>query len=48
MPIRSLIGRQGELTDVERLLESSRLLALTGAGGTGKTRNGPRSLPRLV
>jgi predicted ATPase len=34
----SFIGRQREVDDVVRLLASSRLLTLTGPGGTGKTR----------
>jgi predicted ATPase len=33
-----LIGRQRELADLLDLLHSSRLLTLTGAGGSGKTR----------
>jgi len=33
-----LVGRIGELQQVLNLLESSRLLTLTGAGGSGKTR----------
>ena len=33
-----LIGREREIADLTRLLESSRLLTLTGVGGTGKTR----------
>jgi predicted ATPase/DNA-binding CsgD family transcriptional regulator len=33
-----LIGRETELADVRRLLEASRLVTLTGAGGVGKTR----------
>ena len=32
------IGRNRELDDLARLIESSRLLTLTGAGGSGKTR----------
>jgi non-specific serine/threonine protein kinase len=36
--ISSFIGREKELTALERLLAGSRLLTLTGAGGTGKTR----------
>jgi predicted ATPase/DNA-binding SARP family transcriptional activator len=37
-PLTDLIGRDRELVDVERLIERSRLLTLTGAGGSGKTR----------
>ena len=33
-----LIGRQAELAGIVRLLERSRLVTLTGAGGVGKTR----------
>jgi predicted ATPase/DNA-binding CsgD family transcriptional regulator len=36
--LTSFIGRQRELADVERLLATSRLVTLTGAGGCGKTR----------
>lgn len=34
----SLIGRERELEEIGRLLGATRLLTLTGAGGTGKTR----------
>ena len=34
----SLIGRERELADVERMLVSARVVTLTGAGGCGKTR----------
>lgn len=38
VPITSFIGREAELTEVERLLGETRLLTLTGLGGVGKTR----------
>lgn len=38
VPLSSFVGRQHELSDVRRLLETARLLTLTGAGGIGKTR----------
>jgi predicted ATPase/DNA-binding SARP family transcriptional activator len=37
-PVSTLIGRAAELADSVRLLQASRLLTLTGAGGSGKTR----------
>jgi predicted ATPase/DNA-binding SARP family transcriptional activator len=37
-PLTRLIGRDRELADVQRLLARARLLTLTGAGGSGKTR----------
>ena len=37
-PLTSFVGRERELVDVERLTATSRLLTLTGAGGSGKTR----------
>ncbi len=36
--LTSFIGREREIADVRRLLFSSRLVTLTGAGGSGKTR----------
>lgn len=38
IPLTSLIGRAHELAEIEPLLASTRLLTLTGAGGSGKTR----------
>ena len=37
-PLTSFVGREAELAETSRLLESSRLLTLVGAGGIGKTR----------
>jgi non-specific serine/threonine protein kinase len=34
----NLIGREREILDIKRELEATRLLTLTGAGGSGKTR----------
>src|SRR5690242_18796108 len=36
--VTSFIGRRHEVTGVRRLLSTSRLVTLTGAGGVGKTR----------
>lgn len=36
--LTSFIGREGALSELERLLPTTRLLTLTGTGGTGKTR----------
>lgn len=38
LPISSFIGREREIAEAERLLGTTRLLTLTGAGGVGKTR----------
>ena len=37
-PMTSFVGRDRELAEARRLLEGSRLLTLTGPGGSGKTR----------
>jgi TIR domain/NB-ARC domain len=37
-PLTSFIGRERELAEVTTLLQTARLLTLTGPGGTGKTR----------
>src|SRR6266536_3169479 len=39
-PLSSFIGRMREIVIARRLLESTRLLTLTGVGGVGKTRLG--------
>ena len=36
--LTSFVGREYEVNEVERLLETSRLVTLTGPGGSGKTR----------
>lgn len=37
-PLTPILGRARELAETERLLETARLLTITGAGGSGKTR----------
>jgi predicted ATPase/class 3 adenylate cyclase len=36
--VSTFVGRDGELSEVRRLLDAKRLVTITGAGGTGKTR----------
>lgn len=38
LPLTSFVGRQCEIGQVQHLLDTTRLLTLTGAGGCGKTR----------
>jgi predicted ATPase/DNA-binding SARP family transcriptional activator len=44
--LTSFIGRSAELAELERLLLDARLLTLTGAGGSGKTRLGQELVAR--
>ena len=37
-PVSSFVGREREMVEIKRALSMTRLLTLTGAGGTGKTR----------
>jgi class 3 adenylate cyclase len=37
-PVSSFVGREGELSEVAALVAAHRLVTLTGAGGSGKTR----------
>ena len=47
-PMTSFIGRSEELKKVERLLETRRLLTLTGPAGVGKTRLAIEAARRLL
>lgn len=38
IPLTSFVGRQHEMAQVKNLLSTARLVTLTGAGGSGKTR----------
>jgi predicted ATPase/class 3 adenylate cyclase len=44
----SFIGREAQLAEVHRLLDGSRLVTLTGAGGAGKTRLGLQAAAGLA
>ncbi len=46
--VTSFIGRERELREIKRLLGRTRLLTLTGAGGTGKTRLGLQAAVELL
>jgi predicted ATPase len=45
--ISSLVGRRRELTEIKRLVATSRLVTLTGVGGVGKTRLAWRAAAEL-
>ena len=45
--LTSFVGRRHQLTEVRRMLASSRLLTLTGVGGVGKTRLALRTATSL-
>jgi hypothetical protein len=38
LPLSSFVGREPEIAAIQQLLETARLVTLTGAGGIGKTR----------
>ena len=38
LQLTPLVGREGDVADIESLLATTRMLTLTGAGGVGKTR----------
>jgi class 3 adenylate cyclase len=46
--LASFIGRDTELAEIRDLIASSRLVTLTGAGGTGKTRLGLQAAAELL
>ena len=48
LELSSFVGREKELAEVERLLEETRLLTLTGSGGCGKTRLALAAAAELV
>lgn len=48
LQLTSFVGRERELGEVARLLLTTRLLTLTGAGGSGKTRLGLEVASQLL
>jgi predicted ATPase/class 3 adenylate cyclase len=46
--LTSFVGRSAEIAELERLLERARLVTLTGAAGSGKTRLALRVASRLL
>jgi predicted ATPase/class 3 adenylate cyclase len=48
MDLTSFVGRDRELEEIERLLDSNRLVTLTGPGGSGKTRLSLRAASEML
>jgi predicted ATPase/DNA-binding CsgD family transcriptional regulator/Tfp pilus assembly protein PilF len=48
LQLTSFIGREREIAEVKRLLSTSRLLTLTGPGGSGKTRLALQAASQVV
>jgi len=48
LPLTSFIGREREIAEIKSLLDRARLLTLTGAGGSGKTRLAIQAASELV
>jgi predicted ATPase/DNA-binding SARP family transcriptional activator len=48
LPLTSFVGREAQMTEVIQLLQTSRLLTLTGPGGCGKTRLALEAATNLV
>lgn len=47
IPLSPIVGRRRELEELARWMQSSRLITLTGVGGSGKTRLAMEALARL-
>ena len=47
-PLTPIVGRERELQELGRLMASSRLITLTGAGGSGKTRLAIEAVARFA
>jgi class 3 adenylate cyclase len=48
LQVTSFVGREKELTDVEKLIRKNRLVTFTGSGGTGKTRLSMQAAAELL
>jgi predicted ATPase/class 3 adenylate cyclase len=48
LQLTSFVGREDEVTEVRKLLESTRLLTLVGVGGIGKTRLSLQAAARVM